>query len=115
MVFIFSKNTNYNYNSKPETPTINHQRRVAYLGFWLNNASTPNAVTALKNAGVTHLLATFIIHPDANQPITGTVYMLDAFNALSDTNKNLWKSNFKFTVSLGGASGVQSPFSDTFC
>jgi len=91
-----------------------NKKRVVYAGYWLDNSNIPTIVKNLKNANITHILLTFINHPDNTKPLTGSPYMLDAFKALSPDNQNLLKSNFKIGVSLGGATNVQVPFSNTF-
>ena len=40
--------------------------------------------------------------------------MLDAFNSLSQSNKDLLRNNFKVGISLGGASSMPIPYSKTF-
>ena len=98
----------------PPTSGNNNQRRVAYLGFWIQDADVPTIVTTLKNAGVTHLLLTFIVQPSYTGALTGTGYMLDSFKELSSTHKQLFTSNFKIGMSVGGALHMPVPYSNTF-
>ena len=95
-------------------PSPNNQRRVVYIGYWLNDANIPTIVSQLKNAGITHVLLTFIVQPDVTKPLTGINYMLGAFLTLKPESQKLLTSNFKVGVSLGGASEMPSPFSKTF-
>jgi Cellulose binding domain len=99
----------------PPTPQMNNnQRRVAYLGFWLQDADIPTIVNTLKGSGVTHLLLTFIVQPSNTKALTGSSYMLDAFKALTPAHQQLLTSNFKIGVSLGGATQMPVPYSNTF-
>ena len=76
------------------------QKRVVFLGYWLNDSTVPTIVYQLKKAGITHVLLTFIVLPDITKPLVGAPYMLGAFQALTPANRALLTSNFKVGVSL---------------
>ena len=90
------------------------QRRVIYLGFWLNDSTVPTIIQQLKKANISHILLTFIVQPDITKPLTGSPYMLDSFKALTSENQKLLTSNFKTGVSLGGSNKMPNPYSNTF-
>ena len=96
-------------------PGVNTQRRVVYLGYWIDNGNVSRIVSELKGANVTHCLLTFIVQPDNKKPLTGANYMLDAFKALTPDNQKLLTSNFRIGMSLCGATNVPVPYSLTFC
>lgn len=98
----------------------NKQKRVIYIGYWLNNNNVKKLVNSWNAANITHVLFTFITQPDIKQPLSAKSSMIDAWNdptfspeskaALTDKGKN----SFILGVSYGGASKMPSPYSQTF-
>jgi len=100
----------------PPKPSINSQRKVVYLGYWISDSDVSRIVSDLKSANITHGLLTFILQPDYTKPLTIKGSMVEAFNSLSKDNQQLLtNSGFKLGVSVYGALGVPSPFSLAFC
>ena len=97
-------------------PSVNSQRRVVYLGYWISDADVPRIVSDLNNANVTHALLTFILQPDNKKPLSISGSMIESFKSLTPQNqKLLTTSSFKLGVSICGALQVQVPYSLTFC
>lgn len=96
------------------TPVISLKKKVVYLGYWITDSIVAGLTTSLKNAGVTHVLITFVVHPSITGPLAGNDYMLGAFRSLSLSNQQILISNFKIGISLGGALNMPVPYSQTF-
>jgi hypothetical protein len=79
----------------------------------LSNDTIPDLVAKWKEANITHLLLTFIIQLDPNQPLTDAYSMTQAYKSLTPANQQLIRDNFTLGVSLGGANMI-SPYSNTF-
>lgn len=95
-------------------PSLNNQRRVIYVGYWLSNDNIPELVNKWKEANITYVLLTFITQLDATKPLSDAYSMTQAYRALSTVNKRLLRDNFVLGTSYGGGAATLSPYSQTF-
>lgn len=96
------------------TVVNNAQRRVIYVGYWLNNADIPSLIEAWKAANITHILLVFITQENYTQEISDIYSMTQAFFGLTTKNQDDLLDNFVVGVSYGGAAAMPVPYSNTF-
>src|SRR5690606_6477538 len=89
----------------------NNQRRIIYLGYWLNNDNISDLVNKWKQANITHIILTFITQLDITKPLSDAYSMTLAYQSLTAENQQLLKENFILGVSYGGGSAMPSPYS----